>query len=48
MCLLTFIVGVMKSRILEWVGHFVKTNEEHWPRMVKEMVPEGREPVGRR
>lgn len=41
------IVGIMKSRRLEWAGHSIRMNEERRPRMVMKMVSEGMRPVGR-
>ncbi|KAG8237000.1 hypothetical protein J437_LFUL015911 [Ladona fulva] len=41
------IVGVMKSRRLEWAGHVVRMSKESWSKIAMDMIPAGKRPGGR-
>ncbi|KAG8226560.1 hypothetical protein J437_LFUL000643 [Ladona fulva] len=44
---LDIIVGVMKSRRLEWAGRGVKMSRERWPKIAMDTIPAGKRPAGR-
>ncbi|KAG8232974.1 hypothetical protein J437_LFUL012621 [Ladona fulva] len=41
------IIGVMKSRRLEWAGRVVRMSRERWPKIAMDMIPAGKRPAGR-
>ncbi|KAG8226131.1 hypothetical protein J437_LFUL003278 [Ladona fulva] len=40
------IVGVMKSRRLEWAGHLIRMSRERWPKIAMDIILAGKRPAG--